>query len=112
LKKSLPKKGIAYKNLLLYRNGQPLNLFVSAAYEETYALAERRIYDVMCKKLDEFMNMSDYNWVAAEADINPSFFLAGISNLFHFQRYGVIHYCFGRNDFVSIAKQHEGSDVS
>jgi hypothetical protein len=34
----------------------------SYAFDETKNLAEKRIHELICKKVDEFLDLSDYDW--------------------------------------------------
>jgi hypothetical protein len=64
------------------RIGLKISLHVQHAFEDTKITAERKIQDLLCKKLDEFMEMNNYDFETTDSDVQPSSFLIGIQICF------------------------------
>ena len=53
-------------------------LQATQSFDDTRASAERRIHEVICKKMDEFLEMEDYNWTTTTISHIPSAYLEGL----------------------------------
>ena len=56
-------------------------LQATQAFDDTRAAAEKRIHEIICQKIDEFLEMEDYNWTTTSVSFQPSAYLEGM--VFH-----------------------------
>lgn len=53
-------------------------LQATQSFIDTRAAAEKRIHEIICIKMNEFLDMEDYNWTNTSKASQPSAYLEGI----------------------------------
>lgn len=53
-------------------------LQATQSFIDTRTAAEKRINEIICQKIEEFLDMEDYNWTSNTKATQPSSYLEGI----------------------------------
>ncbi|GBC13539.2 exocyst complex subunit Sec15-like protein [Rhizophagus irregularis DAOM 181602=DAOM 197198] len=62
-----------------HRGGQ-IKLKAAEEFRETSKKAEKRIFELVNSKIDDFLELADYDWVPNSVQAHPSFFLHDMAN--------------------------------
>lgn len=54
-------------------------LLATQTFIDTRTAAEKRINEIICQKIEEFLEMEDYNWNSTSKACQPSSYLEGIN---------------------------------
>ena len=70
-----------FEDLLMERKSLSARISLQATYafDDTKACAERRIHELICLNIDQFLDLADYDWVTANKDPRSSTYLSDLT---------------------------------